>query len=84
MKTLTFEDNLAVISNSNDTSKEAYFQNSLSVKLTNNQTLEVKYQGAAIFVMSSNPNSPYAGNNVNGTTEINSAYQDVISAIKAR
>jgi hypothetical protein len=77
MKTVSFNSGLLLISHEQDTTQSMYFISSLHVNKTNDQTLEVVHQGKSIFVMSSNPSSPYAGNNVNGATDIATAYNDL-------
>lgn len=88
MKTVTFDQNLFVITTTvsgNDVgTAELYYTKDLSVKMSNNQTLQVIYQGKSVFNMSSDPNSPFAGNNINGTDQVNSAFQDLKSEMSSK
>lgn len=61
-----------------------YFTKDLSVSMSNNETLQIIYQGKPIFIMSSDVNSPNYGNAVGAVGDVDLAFAELQSQMRKK
>lgn len=88
MKTVTFDQNVCVITTTINGAEKGtssfYFTKDLSVSMSNNETLQIIYQGKPIFIMSSDVNSPNYGNAVGAVGDVDLAFAELQSQMRKK